>query len=332
MKLIPQFGAAQRLAATMVGGKTRNQSRRPATSSKRPAPPQQSSRPLQISGRWLVSALLCVIAAAGICAWAVLCLLFWQGSWQLLYHPATAIARTPSNAGVAFEPVAFGVNDEGLPSLKGWWIPAAPDAAQSRYTVLFFHSANGDLSDAIDSLARLQDVGVNVLAFDYRGYGQSQFVRPSETHWRQDAASALQYLTATRHIDAGSIVLDGEGLGANLALEVAAAHPELAGVVVESPIASPMDAVFHDARAQLVPARLLMRDRYNLAPAAKESRLPVLWFEWNAQNGRAWFNDDPAAYQAITSRKTIVWLNPERNGASDFEDSYKQFLDGLRPH
>ena len=84
----------------------------------------------------------------------------------------------------------------------------------------------------VDALARLHAVGVNVLAFDYRGYGQSAFVRPSEADLRQDAEWAFQYLSETRHIDRGAIVLDGEGLGANLALEVASAHPELAGVVL----------------------------------------------------------------------------------------------------
>jgi pimeloyl-ACP methyl ester carboxylesterase len=282
-----------------------------------------------VSGRWLISAALATIAAAALCTWIVLCLLFWQGSWQLLYHPAAAMIRTPSAAGMQFEPVAFAVTDEGVPQLKGWWIPAARDAAQKRYTVLLLHGPNGNLSNSVDVLAQLNAIGVNVLAFDYRGYGQSQYARPSELHWRQDAESALQYLIATRHINAGSIVIDGEGLGANLALEVAAAHSELAGVVAQSPPASPMDAVFQDARAKMVPARLLVRDRYDAAAAAKDLRIPVLWFEWNAQNGRTGFNDEQAAYKEITNQKTLVWLNPQFNGTSDFEDAYMRFLDEI---
>ena len=63
--------------------------------------------------------------------------------------------------------------------------------------------------------------GLNVFAFDYRGYGQSHFAHPSETRWREDAESALSYLTGTRHIPANAIILVGKDLGANLALEVA---------------------------------------------------------------------------------------------------------------
>jgi uncharacterized protein len=332
MESIPQIGAENRLAAIMAGSKTRrgNATRKPASTSKPPAALQKNSR-LQVSGRWLVSALLIAIAAAALCTWGILCLLFWQGSWQLLYHPAAAITRTPSAAGLQFEPVAFADTEEGIPRLKGWWIAAAPDAAQNRYTVLFFHGPNGNLSNSVDAFARLHAIDVNLMAFDYRGYGQSQFVRPSEAHWRQDAESAVEYLVATRHINPGSIVLDGEGLGANLALEVAAAHPELAGVVVESPIETPMDAVFQDARARMVPVRLLVRDRFDLAAAAKELRTPVLWFERNAQNGRTGFNDEPAAYKEITSQKTLVWLNSQFNEARDFGDAYTRFL-GELPH
>ena len=145
----------------------------------------------------------------------------------------------------------------------------------------------GNLSDTVDSLARLHAAGVNVLAFDYRGYGQSQFARPSEAHWREDAGWAIEYLTATRHIDPATIVLDGDGLGANLALEMAAAHAELAGVVMDSPLQTPMDAIFNDARAHLVPAHLLVRDRYDLNAAASAVRVPVLWFERENGPGQA---------------------------------------------
>ena len=167
--------------------------------------------------------------------------------------------------------------------LRAGGFPPRRTQNSRRLTVLYLHGQDGNLGDTVDALARLHAAGVNVLAFDYRGYGQSQFVRPSEAHWRQDAEWALEYLTGTRHIAPGAIVLDGTALGANLALEVAAAHPELAGVIVESPIADPMNAIFSDARARMVPAHLLVRDRYDLDAAAENVRVPVLWL---ASDGR----------------------------------------------
>lgn len=230
-----------------------------------------------VSPRWLFSAIGITLLGAVLCGWASLCLLFWQGSWQLLYHPSSTVVRTPASVGLPFDAVAFAATDTGQSRLQGWWIPAAPGARFSRYTVLYLHGQNGDLGDTVDALAQVRASGVNVFAFDYRGYGRSQFARPSEANWRQDAGWALDYLTGTRHIDPHSIVLVGDALGANLALEVAAAHPELAGVVLQSPLARPMSAVFDDPRAHMVPAHELMHDRFDLDAAAAAVHLPSLW-------------------------------------------------------
>lgn len=230
-----------------------------------------------ISPRWLFGAIGITILGAVLCAWASLCLLFWQGAWQLLYHPSSMIARTPASVGLPFDAIAFAATDTGQLRLQGWWIPAAPGARFSRDTVLYLHGQNGNLGDTVDALAQIHAAGANGFAFDYRGYGRSQFVRPSEAHWRQDVGWALAYLTGTRHIDPHTIVLMGDGLGANLALEVAAAHPELAGVVLDAPLSQPMAADFDDPRARMVPARELVHDRYDLDAAAAAVRVPSLW-------------------------------------------------------
>lgn len=316
----------------MAPKKTRLQivSRRAVPIAKKAAGARQDSsgRPL-VSGRWLMQAVAISFAGAAFCCWAAFCLLFWQGSWQLLYHPTAPVTKTPASVGIAFEPVQFAVSDTGLPQLRGWWIPAESVAPLGRFTVLYLHGEKGNLSDSVDALARLHSIGVNILGFDYRGYGQSQFVRPSEAHWREDANWALQYLSETRHVNPATIVLAGDGLGADLALEVAAGHPELAGVILQSPVEVPVDAIFKDARARLVPAHLLVRDRFDLNKAAAALRVPLLWFDWNDPRNLKRSETEPTVYREATSRKTIVWLNPQANSDRDFVDALKRFLDGL---
>jgi pimeloyl-ACP methyl ester carboxylesterase len=288
-----------------------------------------SEPPPTVSGRWLLKAVAISIAGAAFCCWAALCLLFWQGSWQLLYHPASAITRSPAGAGIHFDPVAFATTDTGETRLTGWWITAEPASAFSGYTVLYLHGKDGNLGATVDALAALHAMGVNALAFDYRGYGQSQFARPSEAHWRQDTEWALQYLTGTRHIAPGKIVLDGEGLGANLALEVAAAHPELAGVILREPLPDATQIIFRDARAQLVPARLLVRDRYDLDAPAGKLRIPSLWFYQTAAPGSGRSDSEPAAYRKVAPRKMLVWL-PEGTGAQKaIADALSRWLANL---
>ena len=290
---------------------------------------QIRQKPQLVSGRWLLVAICGSVTAAAVCCWLALCLLFWQGSWQLLYHPSAKVQRTPASAGLAFDPVAFAVTDTGVPRLRGWWIPAAQGTRTERLTVIYLHGQNGNLGDTVDALARLHAVGVNVLAFDYRGYGESQFARPSEAKWRQDADWALDYLTGTRQIDSGTIVLDGAGLGANLALEVAAEHPELAGVILDSPIEDPMEPLFNDARARMVPAHLLVRDRYDLDAAAGAVRVPVLWFEPTAAMGPAGATQEPRAYTRVAAHKMLVWLTPAGDIYEQTQNTLSRWLDEL---
>jgi pimeloyl-ACP methyl ester carboxylesterase len=276
-----------------------------------------------VSARWLLGAASITLLGALVCGWLALCILYWQGSWQLLYHPKAAITRTPASAGLAYEPIRFAVTETGIPQLSGWWMPNP----SSRFTVLYLHGADGNLSDTVDTLSALHRAGLSVFAFDYRGYGQSRPGHPSETQLLQDADWALTWLTQTRHIPAGSIVVDGSALGANLAAELAATHGELAGVILDQPATDATATIFNDPRSRLVPARLLVRDRYDLAAAARSLRIPSLWIF--AKSTVTPSTPFPAEYQAVPSAKAAVWLNAPAESDPDFAASMRRWLDGL---
>lgn len=302
-----------------------------------PSEPGGAGKPMAempplVSGRWILAGLGGTVAAAALCAWCTLCILFWQGSWQLLYHPKAAVTETPASVGLAFEAIRFASDDAGQPRLSGWWIPASLDALTARfnrYTVLYLHGQDGNLSGTVDELAMLHAAGVNVLAFDYRGYGQSQLARPSETHWRDDAVWALAYLTGTRHIEAGSIVLYGDELGANLAVEVATRHPELGGVVLQQPLINPAAVIFNDPRASLVPARLLARDRYDLKAAAAKLSIPSLWLQQAIVPGQLGQTPNTDAFLRVAAPKRLIWLRQAANTQGDCRGALMSWLDEL---
>jgi YD repeat-containing protein len=290
--------------------------------------PSQTSPPETVSPRWLAAAVGTVLAAAALCAWGVLCLLFWQGSWQLLYHPSANVARTPAAAGLNYSAVAFAVDGSGAARLSGWWIPAPQAARLGRYTVLYLHGQDGNLGDTVDQLTQFHSAGANVFAFDYRGYGQSVSAHPSERGWLEDAGWALDYLSETRHVDPRTIVLAGSALGANLALQFAAAHPQLAGVVLESPLSEPVEALFRDARAHLVPARPLVSDRYALSGPAASLKIPSLWFLPSGAIGDTTGSAETAqAFQKVAARKMLVWLPQGKPATRDIADQFSRWLD-----
>jgi uncharacterized protein len=172
----------------------------------------------------------------------------------------------------------------------------------------------------------LHTVGISLFAFDYRGFGQSHFVHPNETRLREDADWAINYLTGTRHIPSSSIILIGNGLGANLALEVASAHADLAGVVLEQPLDSPTAAIFNDPRARLVPAYLLVHDRWDTNLAASNLLIPSLWL-YRTTRGEA--QKTPPPFQAVPARKTLVWLSNSSDGTKQFSEAFNSWLDQL---
>ncbi len=273
-----------------------------------------------VSVVWLLSMGLAALAGAALCVWGALCLVFWMGAWQLLYHPAATITRTPASVGLAYNEVHFATLENGTPRLAGWWVPAGQTA---RLTALYLHGADGNLSDTVETLERLHAANLNVLAFDYRGYGQSQHKHPDEARWREDAAWALDYLTKTRAVPAGTIVLVGDGLGANLALDMAAAHPELAGVVIERLQDEPEQAIFGDSRARLVPAHALVDERWDPTAPATDLRIPSLWL----------YMDDPGRSPETAARVTAVrmevWLVHGPGERANYVAALARFADGL---
>jgi uncharacterized protein len=287
------------------------------------------SQPETVPVTWLASMFGLAILCAALCAWGALCFMFWQGSWQLLYHPTSAVVRTPAGKNLPFDPVAFGAIATGQPSLRGWWIPAASPQGKGTLTALYFHGASGNMGDTVDMLVSLHNSGLNVLTFDYRGYGQSQFVHPSEARWNEDAESALAYLTGTRHIAPKAILLVGRDLGADLALEMAARHPELAGLVVLAPIASAANLIFRDPRARFVPARLLVKDRWQLRLPARLLKVPVLWFEWTVDPGTGPLPDRPEIFSQVASPRIFVWLIPTRDPDAAFSGAISAWMGDL---
>jgi uncharacterized protein len=246
----------------------RQSARTPPPGWKDPLAPQQ---PL-VSGRWLVYSILVVVALAALCAYLTLCLLFYQGQWQVVFHPSRNMTATPATAaGLKYDAISFDYTGTGAAQLTGWWIPADPhptaqSAANASRTLLFLHDGKGSLSDITGQLKTLHSLGLNIFAFDYRGFGASLNTHPSETRVYEDADAAWNYLTGIRHLDPRSILLYGTGLGATIAAEAALRHHESPGLILENPAPPALRLVAADERTSLLPIRWLFRDRFEIGP------------------------------------------------------------------
>jgi pimeloyl-ACP methyl ester carboxylesterase len=225
---------------------------------------------------WLVKAIAATIVAALFCGYLTFCLLFYQGQWQLVLHPTRTSSAPASIAGIPYELIHFGLDESATPQLAGWWIPSAPGARYAHTTILFLPGSDGSLADSIPTLASLHNIGLNVFAFDYRGYGQSTPTRPSQLNMTSDADSALRYLTKSRAIPDSQIIPYGTGVGAALATELAADHTSVPGLVLDAPRADLLQIAQRDPRSRLIPISLLFHERFPLATPLSTLKTPKL--------------------------------------------------------
>jgi hypothetical protein len=272
-----------------------------------------SSRPLIVSGRWLAGAFGVVVVLAALCAYASLGLLFYQGQWQLILHPAKTITATPHEG---YESIRFDYTEEGVARLSGWWIPADKDARWSGDTVLYLHGGNGSLSNYVGELDALHKLGVNVFAFDYRGYGASAGPHPDEARMSADAGAAWSYLTGTRHEAAQTIVIYGEDIGASLGAELAAGH-SAAALVVDGPNAPARQVIGSDARAKILPMWLLLTQKFDPAEALNTLKMPKLFLDREGQKART-----KELYQEAAQPK--LYFGPEQGAG--YTAVMRQFL------
>jgi uncharacterized protein len=227
---------------------------------------------------WILKALAAVVLVALICAYATICVLFSKGQWQLVLHPSRTVATTPATLNLPYTEVHFGVDETGLPQLTGWWIPAGPsdEATTTQHTALILHGADGSVADALPSAQLLHAQHLNVLLFDYRGYGQSLGQHPTQSSMQADAADALTYLTATRSISPSSIVIYGTGIGASLAVHLCAQNPNIPALILQSPDGDLTDRAARDPRSKIVPFRLLFNQTFPLAVPLQTLPTPKL--------------------------------------------------------
>jgi len=247
-------------------------------------PPSQLDHAEVVSGRWLVKAMLIVLAVAGVALYLTVCLLFYQGQWQFTFFPPTAIqpsvATIAANSGLPITNVRFDTTEEGLQRLDGWWIPAdtgtSPAAYLSQFVVLYCPNGHTDLPDNVDALKAFHALGVNLFAFDYQGFGNSQAGHPSQQKAYANGAAALNYLTGLRHIPADHVVIYGARLGAAVAVHVALNSPNIAGLILEDPQPSLTQEVKREQHIHLLPMWLVFRDRFDISGIVPSLKMPKL--------------------------------------------------------
>ena len=153
--------------------------------------------------------------------------------------------------------------------LHGWWF--AGGRAEPLAHLIFCHGNGGNVAGRVPFARLLAGAGLDVLLFDYRGYGRSSG-RPTEEGTYEDARAARRAVLARDGVDPARLVLLGESLGGAVALKLAIEYPP-AGLILQSAFTSVRDvAAVH---YPFIP-RALVPDAYPSRQIVPALRAPLL--------------------------------------------------------
>ncbi len=183
-----------------------------------------------------------------------------------IYFPTQEMMATPATIGLAYEEVLFETAD-GI-KLSGWYVPVI----EAKNVVIFFHGNAGNISHRLESIALFHRLGLNVLIFDYRGYGLSQGTI-SEQGIYLDAEAVFAYLVQERGFKPEQIIIFGRSLGGAVATWLAQKHPPQA-LILESTFTSIPD--MGARQFPFLPVRLLARNQYNTINRLPHLSAPIL--------------------------------------------------------
>jgi len=203
----------------------------------------------------------------------VLALSFLSGCWnwfveKQVFFPDTTIAQTPADFDLPFEDIWFTSSDSVR--LHGWLIPASP----SNHILLFCHGNAGNISHRLDNVRLLNQRGISVFIFDYRGYGRSDG-SISEKGFYLDSEAAHEVARKWAETHKAKLIVFGRSLGGIAATHLGATK-SCDGLILESTFTN-MGAMAR-AHYPLPFAESLLKNRLNAVGEIDQVRAPILFF------------------------------------------------------
>lgn len=204
---------------------------------------------------------------------ATVCIMGWTGAVGWLWANETRFVFRAYRSRV-ISPVAY-PDLINLNTSDGMRLDAVSLVAgtPADYWILFCPPAAGTIHGRLQSqLEALRELGYNVFAFDYRGFGRNRGT-PTEAGLYADALAAYRHLVDERHVPPARVILAGRSLGSAVAVELATRVPA-AGLLLLSAI----DSVPSTAERLYpwAPVRILASNRFDSLAKAERVRIPVV--------------------------------------------------------
>jgi uncharacterized protein len=206
--------------------------------------------------------------------YGLVCTALYFQQQRLMFFPAQNLEHRPSLYQLKYQDISIPVaNHDKTEQLSGWWIPAEQADAP---VMLYCHHNGMNIGGNVSQARQFHELGYSVLLFDYRGYGHSGGGFPTEAQVYEDAQAAWNYLTQTQKVAPDRVIIYGHSIGGAVAIDLAARHPEAAGLVVQSSFTSMRDMTKRFGLDWLLPVELLLKQRFESEQKMQSITMPVL--------------------------------------------------------
>ena len=172
------------------------------------------------------------ILVAGGCAYLA------EKQGELIFRPTTEVWRGFAGGNWNFEEHWIDGRQERRQAPR---LVAARRSQPNAPVMLYLHGARWNLSGSVTRIDRWKKLGFSVLAVDYRGFGKSAALSPTEELAYEDAEAAYDYLG--KLAPGKPRVVVGHSLGGAIAAELARRRPDVSGVVLEATFTSIKDMI-----------------------------------------------------------------------------------------
>jgi hypothetical protein len=216
--------------------------------------------------------------------------------------------------------------DDGV-KLNGWLIRARTQPTLG--TVLYCHGNGGNLTSVKSLAGQLAERGLDVLIYDYRGYGRSEGSLSDEWALYRDGDAAYDFLTRERGVKPERLAIYGLSLGTTVAVDLASRRAARA-LVVESGLSSASELALYAAPWLPRWMHWLGRNRFESSRKLELVKCPVLIAHGTADDVIPVDHGQRLFAAAREPKKQIIieggthWLP----GRKDYIDSVAEFIRG----
>lgn len=214
----------------------------------------------------------------------------------MLFHPEASTRAKPRGGFIL-------PAKDGSPQLSAVYLPSK----DARLTLWYFHGNAEDLGAVMPRLEAYRDLGFNVFAVDYPGYGLSGG-KPTEESIYAASRVALDYLRDELKTPPAKLVLYGRSVGGGPAADVAS-HEPVVGLILESAFTSAYRVV---TRWPLLPG-----DQFQNLRKMTHVRCPVLLIH-GREDQVVPFHHGESLLAAVRGRSSHLWV--EQAGHNDLLD------------